>query len=376
MMYLLDAPIRDYAWGSRHAIAGLSRRPAPSEAPEAELWMGAHEDAPCGVSVGGELTTLDRLIAADPVGMLGEVTVAQFQRRLPFLLKVLAPDRALSIQAHPTREQALTAPTGTYIDSWPKPEALLTLSEYELFAGTHSDQQIRAIATRLGSADFARLVEASAHPKDLLQRVLTAPENDKLTVTRSVVDACGRQSGDPHFEAIARVAGQFPDDIGAVVLLLMRHRVVQPGQYLFVPAGVLHTSVRGVTLEIQANSDNVVRAALTPKRVDIPELLRIVDVDRTVTVETPDGVDRVHSFPIDVPYFQLHRVLPGADAVGMPGRSKPRIVFCLDGTVELAAGAQRLTLGPAECCFVPASTGELTCVGDGTAYVATTGLAG
>src|SRR5580693_7266960 len=101
-MELLQPVIRPYAWGSRHAIAELQGRPVPAAGPEAELWMGAHPSAPSGVAA----TTLDAVIAADPDGQLGRACVAEFGPRLPFLLKVLSADRALSIQLHPSRAQA------------------------------------------------------------------------------------------------------------------------------------------------------------------------------------------------------------------------------------------------------------------------------
>src|SRR5580700_5175615 len=105
-MDLLEPVTQPYAWGSHTAIAELQGRPAPTPQPEAELWMGAHPSAPSGVERPGGRTTLDVVIAADPVGELGAECVARFGGRLPFLLKVLAAEKALSIQVHPSRAQA------------------------------------------------------------------------------------------------------------------------------------------------------------------------------------------------------------------------------------------------------------------------------
>ena len=378
MIVRLEPRIRDYAWGSRTALAELAGRPSPTESPEAEMWMGAHEASPCVVGHHDDRTTLDKLIAADPIGMLGETTVTQFQRRLPFLLKLLAPEQALSIQAHPSREEALTAPTGTYVDNWPKPEAWLTVTEFEMFAGTLAFDEIRSAAGELQCQRFGELIEAAAGSgvKQLLRSILQAEESVQRELTEEVVRASGDRRDHPHYEAIHRIAAQFPGDVGAAVLLTMRHHVVPANSYVFLPAGVLHAAVHGVTVEILANSDNVVRAGLTPKRIDITELLRIVDVHRPVVVEEPPSGVRVHSFPVDVPYFQLHQVNPGTQPEEAPGRNKPRIVLCIGGTITLDDGVEQIELGPAQSCFVPASVDHLHCSGDGTAYVATTGLVG
>ncbi|MBD2757947.1 mannose-6-phosphate isomerase, class I [Yimella sp. cx-573] len=377
-MYRLTPRVQHYAWGSHSDLAQLSGRPAPTDMPEAELWLGAHEEAPCELALDGETTTLDRAILGDPVSMLGETTVSQFQRRLPFLLKVLAAEQALSIQCHPSREEALTAPTGTYVDSWPKPEAWLTVTEFEVFACNQSMDEIASLATELACPEFSALVAdcAGAGVKALIRQILEADAQVRSALTTAVVSACSTRRNHPHFDAIRRIAEQFPDDEGLAVLLTMRHHIVPPGQYIFVPAGVLHSIVRGVTVEVLANSDNVVRAGLTPKELNIPELLRIVDVERSVVPEVaPDG-DRVHSYPVDVPYFQLHQIGAGVDEIEMPGHHKPRIVLCLGGTITLDDGSRRLELGPSEACFIAACAEPVRCSGDGTAYVATTGLVG
>src|SRR5271154_4155868 len=146
-MERLQPVIRPYDWGSRHGIAELQGRPVPAPGPEAELWLGAHPSAPSGVAA----TTLDAVIAADPERELGQDCVARFGPRLPFLLKVLSADRALSIQVHPSRAQAQAgflaenerglapdAPARNYHDDWPKPELLYALTPFEVLAGLRS----------------------------------------------------------------------------------------------------------------------------------------------------------------------------------------------------------------------------------------------
>ena len=129
------------AWGSHVAIASLQGRDIPSPEPESELWMGAHEEGPATTDRPGA-PDLSAVIAADPVGELGAACVERFGPRLPFLLKVLAPGAAISIQAHPSAEQAAHARASTgdavYGDDWAKPELLLAISPFEVFVGMRS----------------------------------------------------------------------------------------------------------------------------------------------------------------------------------------------------------------------------------------------
>ena len=172
---LLDPVIQPYAWGSHTAIAQLQGRPAPTAAPEAELWMGAHPSAPSGVRRPGGRTTLDKVIAADPARELGAACAARFGGRLPFLLKVLAAEKALSIQVHPSREQAEAgyreetarglAPgdkSRNYVDDWPKPEILCALTRFEVLAGMRTTADAAALLGALGVRELDRLAAGLA----------------------------------------------------------------------------------------------------------------------------------------------------------------------------------------------------------------------
>lgn len=373
----LRPQIKAYAWGSRTVLAELTGRPSPAEQPEAELWMGAHEAAPSGI---GD-TTLDELVARDPVAALGHRVAEHFGGRFPFLLKILAPQSVLSIQVHPNAEQALAAAPGTYIDRWPKPESLVAVTEFEIFAGLRSYDDIRRVTTSLGvpelSAKVAEVAHLSEPVTNLLINLLRAPADEQDVLVRAVVAACGRNltgSDTAAFEAVLRAADQFPGDIGAVVLLLMVHRILEPGDYIFVPAGVLHAYVRGTCVELLANSDNIVRAGLTSKPLNIDELLRIVDTDREMIPEHPTP-GRVHSFPVEVPHFQLHVVEPGEGAIQLPGEARPRIALALHGSVVIRCGDSDFELAPGESCFLGAHQCAATVSGSGTVYLATSGMA-
>ncbi|HEY3633015.1 MAG TPA: mannose-6-phosphate isomerase, class I, partial [Jatrophihabitantaceae bacterium] len=287
MIYELDGVIRPYAWGSRTDIPELLGV-EPTDRPAAELWYGAHPDDPARV---GE-TTLDQLIAADPVGMLGERVVAEFGPRLPFLLKVLAAETALSIQVHPNRAQALAgfaaedaagvprdAPNRNYRDDNHKPELLCALTEFDALCGFRPVARTLELFDALDVAELARYRSALAGP-DGLRAAFTALLTAEDPPVDAVVAALPRLAGSEWADlgaALTRVAGDFPGDIGITVALLLNYVRLAPGEAIFLAAGNVHAYLHGVGVEILANSDNVLRCGLTGKHIDVPELLKITD---------------------------------------------------------------------------------------------------
>jgi len=323
----LDNPIRDYAWGSPTAIPQLLGL-APSGRPAAELWIGAHPDSPSTAPAHADQPGLDALIAADPAGLLGPGTVARFGERLPFLLKLLAAERALSLQVHPNRRQAeagfaaeeaagvdRASPERNYRDANHKPEMAYAITEFQAFCG------FRPVAA---TADlFAALAVPELEPyRELLRNAnglravfttlltLTGPARQRLL--DSVLAGCRRlagSGGEWSAEARASVlaAEDFPDDIGPVVALLLNYVRLAPGEAIFLGAGNVHAYLRGVCVELLANSDNVLRCGLTPKHIDVPELVRITDfTPMTEPRYRPTGqaADRV-DFRLPVPDFEL-----------------------------------------------------------------------
>src|SRR5215472_1258590 len=400
-MELLQPVIRPYAWGSRHGIAELQGRPVPAAGPEAELWMGAHPSAPSGAAG----TTLDAHIAADPDRELGPGCVARFGPRLPFLLKVLSAEQALSIQLHPSRAQAqagfraenarrrrrpdqqrgLAPPDRNYVDDWPKPELLCALTPFEVLAGLRTPPDAAALLRALAVPPLAPLaagISAAATPQvlaDVLAAILTWPDPEELV--RAVVGACVRlaASGGPDAAACAAVvreAGNHPGDLGVVAMLLMRHAVLAPGQAVFMPAGGLHAYLRGTGIEVLANSDNVVRAGLTGKHIDVPELLKLLDPAVTVPVLSPRPVaDRIASFHTPAPEFALYVADLADDAITLPGAG-PRIVLCTDGAAALlASSGESAKLPRGESCFVSAADGPLHAAGPARLFLAAPGSA-
>ena len=401
---LLEPVVQHYAWGSRTAIADLEGRPVPTDQPEAELWMGAHPSAPSRLDRNGARTTLDAVIAANPVRELGAECAGRFGGRLPFLLKVLAAEKALSIQVHPSREQAVAGfraenerglalgdKARNYVDDWPKPEILCALTPFEVLAGMRSTAdaatlvralavaELEPVAADLATADGPQALTAA------LARILTWPAAGRTALIDAVTAACARlAAGDgPYAAACAatvRIAAEHPGDPGVVASLLLRHAVLAPGQAVFLPAGGLHTYLHGTGIELLANSDNVVRAGLTGKHIDVPELLKLTDPAVAVPVIAPRPLGNgVTVYDSPAPEFRLYRAVAGAGAgaadveVALPADG-PRLVLCTEGAVSLrdAAGAT-IEVARGESCFLSAADGAVTARGRGTLYAAATG---
>ncbi len=381
-MELLQPVIQSYPWGSRHAIADLQGRAVPALRPEAELWMGAHPSAPSGAAG----TTLDAVIAADPDRELGPRCVTRFGPRLPFLLKVLSADRALSIQVHPSRAQAeagFRRSPRDYVDDWPKPELLCALTPFELLAGLRTPPDAAALLHVLAVPELAPIaaeLDAATSPQalaDALASILTWPDPGQLI--SAVVAACFALEavGGPYAPACAAVvreAGHHPGDLGVVAMLLMRHAVLAPGQAVFMPAGGLHSYLRGTGVEVLANSDNVVRAGLTGKHVDVRELLKLLDPAVTVPILAPILLgEGVSWFDTPAPEFRLFAADLAERAIILPGAG-PRIALCTDGTAALRSQSdQAVKLSRGESCFVSAADGPLQVSGPAHLFLAAPG---
>ncbi|WP_406286155.1 mannose-6-phosphate isomerase, class I [Embleya sp. NBC_00896] len=291
--------IRANAWGSLTAIPELLGV-APTGKPQAELWMGAHPGAPSQVDRGRGPRSLVELIAEDPDGELGADTAARFGPRLPFLLKVLAAEEPLSLQVHPDAAQArqgfaeeeargvpIDAPHRNYRDSSHKPEMICAIGDFEGLVGYREIAQTLKLLDALDVPQLAPFARALRNPdqeaalRAATTHVLMLPARLRASVVDAVAAACRRlaSNGSPYAEACAAVAGlaeRHPGDPGVAVALLLNHIRLREGEAVFLAAGMPHSYLHGVVVEILANSDNVLRCGLTDKHIDVGELLRIM----------------------------------------------------------------------------------------------------
>ncbi|MFF8632462.1 mannose-6-phosphate isomerase, class I [Streptomyces werraensis] len=366
--------VRAYSWGSHTAIPALLGQ-QPDGEPLAELWFGAHHAAPSPIAGRPGTPDLAAAIAADPVGELGEASLAAHGPHLPFLLKLLAAARALSVQVHPTREQAraghdredaagipVDAPHRTFKDRNHKPELLCALGPFEALCGFREPACTADLLDALsvpGLEPWAASLRSRPQRDSLghtLQAALTAPRR----LVHAVADALPALAGSPGSwssaaAAYATVAADFPDDPGLLAALLLNHVSLDAGEALYVAAGVPHAYLRGTGVEIMANSDNVLRCGLTDKHVDTALLSEIVDLAAkrpSVIRASPTRVKGEAHYASPAAEFALSRVEVGAEAVCLTDAG-PQVLLCLTGEALLEAG---LTLAAGAAAFVPAGS--------------------
>ncbi|MEZ3181560.1 mannose-6-phosphate isomerase, class I [Streptomyces pimonensis] len=377
----LDNTIRPYAWGSTTALPRLLGT-EPTGEPQAEMWMGAHPGAPSRTDRG----TLVEVIDADPERELGPDAVAKFGPRLPFLLKLLAAGAPLSLQVHPDLTQAkegyedeerrgvpVTAPHRTYKDANHKPELICALTEFDGLCGFRDPQRAAGLLDGLGVDSLKPYVDLlHARPeeaalREVLTAVLTADPDEMARTVAEAAAACDRLGG--AYAPYADIAHHYPGDPGVIAAMLLNHVRLQPGEALFLGAGVPHAYLEGLGVEIMANSDNVLRCGLTPKHVDVPELLRIVRFEAgdpgVLRPEAgPDG-EEVYETPIDE--FRLSRyVLPAGGVTHGLTLAAPQILLCTAGSVRV--GEHELT--PGTSVFIPSGE-KAEASGTGTLFRAT-----
>jgi mannose-6-phosphate isomerase len=320
-LLLLDNPIQRYAWGSRDAIPALLGIPAPAagDAPWAELWMGAHPSAPSRVSVAGRATALDELAARHPDEILGPRVARAFGGRLPFLFKVIAAARPLSIQCHPDaaaaragfdRENRLGVPLAarerSYRDASHKPELLVALGPFEALVGFRDPSEIRDRLAAAGAAELATAaIERPGGLADFLASLLRLEPEERRALHDRVAAAL---AGDDGAEArwVRRLMIDHPGDAAALAPLFLNLVELSADQGIYLSAGVLHAYLGGTGLEIMASSDNVLRGGLTDKHIDVDELVAVVRAEpMRPTVLAPRPVDGLLAYDTPAPEFRL-----------------------------------------------------------------------
>jgi mannose-6-phosphate isomerase len=390
-MWQLTNTIRHYPWGSRTVIPELLGEASPATEPFAELWMGAHPDAPSRLSDG---RGLDAAIAAEPDRLLGPVVRHRFGDRLPFLMKVLAAESPLSLQAHPTTAQAEVGfaaeeaagipqddPTRTFKDRHHKPEILLAITPVEALCGFRPVEESLHCLAKLQLPELKPTIAALARgglqvaiPQLL---ALSVRRRESLVTAVSAKAATFVAAHDPEFintyRWAASLADTYPGDIGVVISLLCNHLTLAPGEAVFLPAGNLHAYLSGAGVEVMASSDNVLRGGLTSKHVDLGALVEVLDfTDGKVPVIRPVLGPGGLRYPVPVEDFDLTRCELGTDAgsLRMPG---PQVLLCTEGTAVLGTDDGELVLRQGESAFVPAGV-PLSAQGPAVLYRATTGL--
>lgn len=389
-MYELTGIHRNYAWGSTTSIQTMLGLPHDG-GPLAEVWFGAHPSDPSGVlDERGRQTTLDRLIDAEPARLLGRQSLAEFGPSLPFLVKLLAPGQPVSLQVHPTPANARTGFIAEQISGVPidashrsfkdtnhKPEMVFALTEFHGLVGFRlADEIIGLLAAYSHPAmrGIHRGLTADPGPtgmKECLRLLveLGASEVDQVVAEATKLAAGASGTDAEAHQTVAELAQFFPGDAGCVASLMLNRFRFQPGDCLFVPSGTPHAYLSGLCLEVMANSDNVFRAGLTNKYVDVEGLLANTRFDSSPLTLLPGDeiAPGVRLLSPGAAEFALTVVTP-ADQVKLIAGSGPRIAVCIDGTVTVSAGtasAEAITLAVGDALFAADADGDLSVSGTG-----------
>lgn len=384
-VFSLRCGVQHYAWGSPTLMARQFGWPVTDE-PMAELWVGDHPLLPSSVHVDGHWRPLPDVIASDPHSWLGEVVVAEYGARLPMLLKILGIGEPLSLQAHPStaqaqagyaREDALgidrAAPHRSYRDDRAKPEMICALTNMEVLCGFRDLAESREILQSVGGP-LLPLVEQLRRPEDLpgivggllsldragQYRVVTAITDARALLPRSVAAVVGL------------LADRYPDDAGVAVALLLNTISLGPGDALYLPAGNLHAYLSGLGVEVMASSDNVLRGGLTPKHVDVPELVQTLVPLTGPWPRTVAAVDPAHPgvefFRSPSPEVGLARIAIAGAAVYVPVSDGPTLLLATEGTVRVESADTELSLSPGHAAYgLPSSSVSVS--GEGVVWV-------
>jgi len=395
-MQPLSGTVQRYDWGTHDAIPGILGRPADGE-PIAEYWLGAHASSPSMLEDG----SLVDHIASGP-RVLGKRSREAFGEQLPYLMKLLSARHPLSLQAHPSREQAiegfsresragipLDSPERTYKDSWPKPEIMIALDEFHSLAGFRDPRETAELFAALGVAKQLESVigplterKGPAALAEVFLDVLSLGEDRRQLVNETVAAAMHHRDDDGEVGEFARTALEldavFPADPGILAALLMNRLRLGPRDGLFVPAGMMHAHLRGTGVEIMANSDNVIRGGLTSKHIDVSELVAVVDFNPWMPDVLQPRRTRPGVYKYETPCSEFEAWRMDIDSstgsVRVPGRGSARIVLAIDGACVLDDGQHRLELPRGRSAFLSAEERDVFATGTAELYGTSSGI--
>ena len=407
--YRMKNIIQHYPWGSTELIPGLLGIENRNKDPYAELWMGVHPRGPSKVFVGGSPVNLEDEIAREPQRLIGADPEERFGPTLPFLFKVLAAARPLSIQAHPNKQQAqegfereeregipIDAFHRNYRDKNHKPEVLCALTHFTALCGFRRPEKVKehfeALASQREEAKRAIIAplagDGDTPPLEGFFHALMEAEKDVQKALIEAALAWAEEAGSVEGALIRKFYGFFGEDIGVLSPLYLNVVNLIPGQALYQPAGVLHAYVEGMGVELMANSDNVLRGGLTSKHVDVPELLQVLDF----TPRQPDIIDPKRTtsgrerYPVPIDEFSMLRLSSDTNTtVTLNQRSSIEIGICTKGNFSLriddpqadsSLHSRNRSIGQGENFVIPYGLSSYTLEGSGEIYFATVPSAG
>jgi mannose-6-phosphate isomerase len=370
-VYKLKGIIQHYAWGGTEYLPGLLSLDNREHKPFAEYWIGAHENGPAMLD---GATALNDYLRERPEERLGPYTAGRFGR-LPYLLKILDVKDMLSIQVHPSKKAAelefgeenargiaLSAPDRNYKDDNHKPELMVALSQFWLLHGFKQEEELMRILAGTPELNFLTPVFSIGGYQLLYKTVMEMPQPEVEDVLQPLLDRIlplyhegGLVRSEEHFWA-ARAALTYNQagriDRGIFSIYFFNLLNLQPGEAIFQDAGLPHAYLEGQNVEIMANSDNVLRGGLTPKHVDVPELMKHIRFEATQPriLAGDRGAGHITVYGTPAPDFELSRIsLSAGEAVTVKAHSA-EVYIIMEGRLGvIEEGGAPFSRGRGEC---------------------------
>ena len=388
-VFKLQNVIQDYAWGSEDYISDLLGLPIIPGQSKAELWMGVHPKAPSRIS--SEDCTLLELINNNATAMLGEKVITDFSRKLPFLLKVLSAATPLSIQAHPNLEQAekgfalenkleipLFALHRNYKDDNHKPELICALTPFTVMCGFRSSRKIREFLDSFGMHSILPDYDDIEIGESQLKRFFSKLMNTEKKLIANWVNILLININDIEITSenkliikwIKRLNKFYPGDVGVFAPILLNLIELLPGQAVYLDAGILHAYLEGSGIEIMANSDNVLRGGLTPKHIDVSELLKTL-IFRSGQMELTEPFNfnnNEYIYETPATEFELSRIELFNKLTFDIISIGPEILLCTKGALELTCESTKMSINKGESIFVSAKCRQYSLLGNGQLF--------
>lgn len=379
-IFLLKGKVQNYSWGGYDFIPHLLNRENPGHKPFAEYWMGAHPTASSTVLINGEERPLNELIAGNPDEYIGEKVFQRFGE-LPYLFKILDVRELLSIQVHPSKIEAekgfdaeeaagilITDKARNYKDRNHKPEVMVALSEFWLLHGFLVKEKLKQVLETISEFNILLPIFEKEGYKGLYQFVMELPQEEVDTLLKPLVERVLQEKttdkANPDFW-VNRVyeyrVNREPVNIDRGIFSIYFFNIVRilPGQAIFQSAGIPHAYMEGQNVELMANSDNVLRGGLTPKHVDVPELLKHTKFEGVVP-DVMDGnilANKEKDYPCPVPDFGIAKIEAAPDEDIANTAFSAEIIIVTEGGIKITDGNKQLDLSKGEAAFILPGTG-------------------
>lgn len=390
--YIIEPCFKYYDWGSYSSIQKITGRIELEERTVAELWMGDHQSGPNSIKTDSGLTGFHEILESMPDEIMGIKSSTRFNGKLPFLFKLLASEKPLSIQAHPDKKQAergfereniLNIPlddfTRGYKDRNHKPEIILALSDFTVMKGFLNFKNIKDNFSTYcpeSSAFLFRGITVSSEEKMIktfFKNMMTAGMHEiKYMIKESL--SFSKKENTLVSKLISKFSHFYSDDPGILSPLYLNSAVLEKGDALYVSAGELHAYVEGTGMELMANSDNVFRGGLTNKHVDRDELYEILKYSPSVIDKVEKISDKNETIYQTVSEeFILSEIVVDKDRNYASAEERSiEILFCCEGNAVITNGkdGNLLDVKKGECFFVPSFLKKYYIKGEGTFYKA------